>query len=143
MVMILLLVVWHDVAYLLYNQQTIYSGYQLLFYLYYYIACKYTYYCNNMTVIQIIYTNITGTEVHQCMVPEYNISVEICTIRSHRKMQNMSLVISHYHYCTDRTPGKVKCVLKCIPCALFCLQTNFNMFLFLGKRIHNSQDMPI
>ena len=50
---------------------------QLLFGLYYDFVCKSTCYCKNVRQIQIILTPITGTEVHQYMVPEYNIREEI------------------------------------------------------------------
>ena len=52
-------------------------GEQLLFGLYYDFLYKYTYYCNKVIQPHRIYTPITGIEVHQYMVPKYNIREEI------------------------------------------------------------------
>ena len=43
-----------------------------LFDFYYDIACKYTYYCNNMIRIQRMQTHIKGTGVQLYMLPEYD-----------------------------------------------------------------------
>ena len=55
-------------------------GEKLLFELYCDIVYKYTYYCNNMRLIHIMETPITGIEAHQYNVPEYNTISEISTI---------------------------------------------------------------
>ena len=54
-------------------------GEQLNFELYYGFVHKSTYYHNNVRQLQIMQSPITGTEVHQYMVPEYKIREEIST----------------------------------------------------------------
>ena len=52
-------------------------GEQLLFGLYYTFLYYYNQYCNNVRKIQTMWNTITGTEVHQYIVPKYNNREEI------------------------------------------------------------------
>ena len=45
----------------------------MLLFVYYDIACKFNYYCNNMSYMHRMQTPDTGPGVQQYMVPEYDI----------------------------------------------------------------------